>query len=189
MHVHDHTNQGTYAQTLTHNLDQSLSYLRPQSIPEKARSWPRLLLALASSESKTDLTYVPPHGPSGQPAMRYLRLLWSHGPADLVCGGFLAGMTFVDQALERGDGVLIRCQCGVSRSATLVITLVMCATHSDAPSMLPEVLALKNSGMHASYPFVEEKSKWYEHTLCGGNQSSMPSDQSSQLAEEAECGR
>ena len=65
-------------------------------------------LALAFSESKTDPTYVPPHGPSGRPAMHYLRLPWSHGQADLVRGGFLAGMTFVDQALERGDGVLIQ---------------------------------------------------------------------------------
>ena len=136
-----------------------------------------------------DPTYVPPHGPSGRPAMRYLRLLWSHGQVDLVRGGFLAGMTFVDQALEHGDGVLIYCQCGVSHSDTLVITLVMHATHSDALLMLPEVLALKNGGMHASYAFVEEKSKWYERTLCGGNQSSTLSDQSSQLVEEAECGR
>ena len=98
-------------------------------------------------------------------------------------------MTFVNQALEHGDGVLIRCQYDVLRSATLVITLVMHTAHSDAPSMLPEVLALKNHGMHASYAFVEEKSKWYEHTLCSSNQSCMPSDQSSQLAEEAECGR
>ena len=120
--------------------------------------------------------------------MRYLQLPWSHGQVDLVRGGFLAGMTFVDQALECGNGVLIHCQCGVLRSATLVITLVMRAAHSDAPSMLPEVLALKNGRMHASYAFVEEKSEWYEHTLCGGNQSSMRSDQSSQLAEEAECG-
>ncbi|KAF8516391.1 protein-tyrosine phosphatase-like protein [Gautieria morchelliformis] len=104
-------------------------------------------LTLKFSESTADPTYVPPHGPSGRPAMHYLRLPWSHGQADLVRGGFVDGMAFVDESLERGDGVLIHCQCGVSRSATMVIALVM-------------LRALMHGGMHASYAFVKEKSKW-----------------------------
>ena len=60
------------------------------------------------SMSNADTTYVPPHAPSGRPAMHYLRLPWSHGQADLVHNGFMDGMAFVDEALERGDGVLIQ---------------------------------------------------------------------------------
>ncbi|KIJ45149.1 hypothetical protein M422DRAFT_167414 [Sphaerobolus stellatus SS14] len=160
-------------------------------------------LAMKFSDSERDSTYVPPHGPSGRPAMHYLRLPWSHGQTDLVGIGFVEGMTFVDQALARGDGVLVHCQCGVSRSATMVIALVMRAAHSNSPSTPPEVLALKNGGMHASYAFVKEKSKWvgpnmslmyqlleYERTLNSGNNSPTLSDHSSQIAsEEAEWGR
>ncbi|GJJ08736.1 hypothetical protein Clacol_002955 [Clathrus columnatus] len=152
---------------------------------------------------KADPTYIPSHVPSGRPAMHYLRLPWSHGQADLVHKGFIEGMAFVDASLSRGDGVLIHCQCGVSRSATMVIALVMRAAHSNSPSIPPEVLALKSGGMHASYAFVKEKSKWvgpnmslmyqlleYERTLNSGNQSPAPSDRSSQIAsEEAEWGR
>lgn len=58
--------------------------------------------------SETDPTYIPPHVPSGRPAMHYLRLPWSHGQTDLVHNGFVKGMTFVDASLSRGDGVLIQ---------------------------------------------------------------------------------
>ena len=50
------------------------------------------------------------------------------------------------------------CQCGVSRSATLIIALVMRAAAQRSPSVPPEVWALK--GMQAAYSFVKEKSKW-----------------------------
>lgn len=56
----------------------------------------------------SDSTYHPPHLPSGRPGMHYLRLPWSHGQSDLVTQGFPAAMSFVDQSLERGDGVLIQ---------------------------------------------------------------------------------
>ena len=40
--------------------------------------------------------------------MHYLQLPWSHGQSDLVTEGFPSAMVFVDQALKRGDGVLIQ---------------------------------------------------------------------------------
>lgn len=52
------------------------------------------------------------------------------------------------------------CQCGVSRSATVVIALVMRAAALQLPSVPPEVWALKSGGMHGAYAFVKEKSKW-----------------------------
>ncbi|OBZ79131.1 Tyrosine-protein phosphatase pmp1 [Grifola frondosa] len=90
--------------------------------------------------------------------MHYLKLHWSHGQSDLVHEGFPAAFAFVDKALERGDGVLIHCQCGVSRSATLVVALVMRAAAQRSPNVPPEVWALK--GMQGAYSFVKEKSKW-----------------------------
>ena len=48
------------------------------------------------------------------------------------------------------------CQCGISRSATLVIALVMRAAAENSPSVPPEVWALK--GMQEAYAFVKEKS-------------------------------
>lgn len=54
-------------------------------------------------------TFHPAHGPSGRPAMHYLKLPWSHGQKNLVHEGFVDAMAFVDSALERGDGVLVQC--------------------------------------------------------------------------------
>ncbi|KAF8525045.1 hypothetical protein BU17DRAFT_42203 [Hysterangium stoloniferum] len=179
----------------------ALPYTSAPEIPlRQTISTPNLALKFGE---QIDPTYIPPHGPSGRPALHYLRLPWSHGQADLVTKGFVDGMAFVDESLNRGDGILIHCQCGVSRSATMVIALVMRAAHSDSPLVPPEVLALRNGGMHASYAFVKEKSKWvgpnmslmyqlleYERSLTTSNGSPTPSDRSSQLAsEEAEWGR
>lgn len=103
-----------------------------------------------------DPTYYPPHIASGRPAMHYLKLQWSHGQQDLVEHGFQEAMQFTDAALQRSEAILIHCQCGVSRSATMVIALVMRAAAENSPSVPPEVWALK--GMQEAYAFVKEKS-------------------------------
>ncbi|KAJ6574820.1 hypothetical protein B0H19DRAFT_934330 [Mycena capillaripes] len=105
-----------------------------------------------------DPTYYPSNLASGRPGMYYLKLQWSHGQQDLVEHGFREAMAFTDAALERGDGVLIHCQCGISRSATLVIALVMRAAAERSPSVPSEIWALR--GMQGAYTFVKEKSKW-----------------------------
>ncbi|TFK40982.1 hypothetical protein BDQ12DRAFT_646634 [Crucibulum laeve] len=147
-----------------------------------------------------DPTYYPPHLPSGRPAMHYLKLQWSHGQQDLVDGGFQEAMAFTDAALDRGEGVLIHCQCGISRSATMVIALVMRAAAEHSHNVPPEVWALK--GMQGAYSFVKEKSKWvgpnmsliyqlleYEKRLKGDAASPGGSDRSSLVDEEEEWGR
>lgn len=53
---------------------------------------------------------------------------------------------------------LSSCQCGISRSATLVIALVMRAAAQQSPSVPPDVWALK--GMQGAYSYVKQKSKW-----------------------------
>ncbi|KAJ7462672.1 hypothetical protein B0H11DRAFT_1871068 [Mycena galericulata] len=105
-----------------------------------------------------DPTYYPSNLASGRPGMHYLKLQWSHGQQDLVEHGFPDAMAFTDAALERGDGVLIHCQCGISRSATMVIALVMRAAAERSPTVPSEIWALK--GMQGAYTFVKEKSKW-----------------------------
>ncbi|TFK57371.1 hypothetical protein OE88DRAFT_125198 [Heliocybe sulcata] len=158
-------------------------------------------LSQPSHTSHSNSTYYPPHIPSGRPGMHYLRMAWSHGQSDLVHSGFPEAMNFVDQALERGDGVLIHCQCGVSRSATLVIALVMRAAATASPSLSEEVRELK--GMQGAYSYVKSKSRWvgpnmsliyqlldYERTLKGGSSSPASSERSSSAAaEEEEWGR
>ncbi|KAH8102598.1 hypothetical protein BXZ70DRAFT_793683 [Cristinia sonorae] len=154
---------------------------------------------LGATVTDPDSTFYPSHLPSGRPSMHYLKLAWSHGQSNLVTEGFPAAMAYVDQALERGDGVLIHCQCGVSRSATLVIALVMRAAALCSPSVPPDVWALK--GMQGAYAFVKEKSQWvgpnmsliyqlldYERTFKPAD-SPAASDKSSMVSEEEEWGR
>ncbi|KAF6766378.1 hypothetical protein DFP72DRAFT_1039030 [Ephemerocybe angulata] len=122
---------------------------------------PRGLRAVSSTPNfrksqQSDSTYYPPHLPSGRPGMHYLKLQWSHGQQDLVNNGFQAAMSFVDDALSRSEGVLVHCQCGISRSATMVIALVMRAAAERSRHVPPEVWALK--GMQGAYSFVKEKS-------------------------------
>ncbi|KAH9982514.1 protein-tyrosine phosphatase-like protein [Lactifluus volemus] len=95
---------------------------------------------------------------TGRPGLHYLKLEWSHGQSDLVHRGFPEAMAFVDEALDRGEGVLIHCQCGISRSATLVIALVMRAASLSSPWVPQDVWNLK--GMQAAYAYVKQRSKW-----------------------------
>ncbi|KAF8898543.1 hypothetical protein BD779DRAFT_1484466 [Infundibulicybe gibba] len=142
-------------------------------------------------------TYYAPHIASGRPGMHYLKLQWSHGQQDLVDDGFQAAMIFTDAAIERGEGVLIHCQCGISRSATMVIALVMRAAAEHSSAVPPEIWALK--GMQGAYSFVKEKSKWvgpnmsliyqlleYERKLKGDTGSPSHSERSSIIADEEE---
>jgi len=143
---------------------------------------------LRSSVSTSDLSvepqdsspiYFPAHIPSGRPGLNYLKLPWSHGQPDLVNVGLPAAFDFVDKSIARGDGVLIQsvfffsspslptthvkyrsfsCQCGISRSGTLIIALVMRAAARCSTAVPSEVWALK--GMQGAYSYVKEKSKW-----------------------------
>ncbi|KII93473.1 hypothetical protein PLICRDRAFT_100232 [Plicaturopsis crispa FD-325 SS-3] len=151
---------------------------------------------LATTATDAASTFYPAHRASGRPGMHYMKLQWSHGQQDLVDQGFPAAISFVDAALQREEGVLIHCQCGISRSATMVIALVMRAAATASPSVPPEIWALK--GMQQAYAYVKEKSKWvgpnmsliyqlleYERKLKGAS-SPASSDRSSGLAEEEE---
>lgn len=63
---------------------------------------------------------------TGRPALEYLWLKWGHDESDLVeAHKFQSAFDFMDEARARGERVLVHCQCGVSRSATVVIAYCM----------------------------------------------------------------
>ncbi|GAA5947062.1 hypothetical protein JCM3765_002135 [Sporobolomyces pararoseus] len=118
---------------------------------------------------------------TGRPSIEYLWLKWGHDEADLVeAHKFQSAFDFLDEARDRGEKVLVHCQCGVSRSATVVIAYCM----REAAKALEEGRDAKElsgcTGMHDTYSFVKEKSEWvgpnlglvfqlvaYERTLRG----------------------
>ncbi|CAE7071427.1 unnamed protein product [Rhizoctonia solani] len=145
---------------------------------------------------------VPFAPPTGGPALLYVHLPWSHGQSDLVKTGFPTAMSFVDHAQRKGQGVLIHCQCGVSRSATLVIALVMRASMPRDGVQVPEDLKSVQGGMHNAYAYVKEKSKWvgpnmsliyqlmeYERALAPRNGTPSVSSDGDELSEEEEWSR
>ncbi|CED84771.1 Dual specificity phosphatase [Phaffia rhodozyma] len=110
----------------------------------------------------TEKTYVLPN----KKTLDYLHLPWSHGQADLVSGaglgrgrggaGLIRSGDWIAEGLAGGVGVLVHCQCGVSRSATLVIAVIMqMAAKGEMPHLLGDI-----RGMHDAYEFVKEKSPW-----------------------------
>ena len=76
--------------------------------------------------SSTDTIRIPSNPGSGRPELDYLWLKWGHDESDLVeAKKFQAAFDFLDEARERDERVLVHCQCGVSRSATVVIAYCM----------------------------------------------------------------
>lgn len=106
---------------------------------------------------------------TGRPSLEYHKLPWSHDQDGLAMGGkFDEIFEKIDQAIAKGKKILIHCQCGVSRSATLVIGYCMRESflkrkssgigfhHSNANGNANG----GNGGMHEAYTFVKEKSPW-----------------------------
>lgn len=54
----------------------------------------------------------------------YLKLDWTHNEDDIL-KDFRKAFEFIDEAVQKGQGVLIHCKQGISRSATLAIGYVM----------------------------------------------------------------
>ncbi|GAA5969054.1 hypothetical protein JCM11641_007453 [Rhodosporidiobolus odoratus] len=154
------------------------------SPPVPRRTPPRALRRSAAPSTSTrsaGAVRIPSNCRSGRPALEYLWLKWGHDEADLVeAKKFQAAFDFLDEARERNERVLVHCQCGVSRSATVVIAYCM----REAAKALEEGRDAAElagcTGMHDTYSFVKEKSEWvgpnlslvfqlvaYERTLRG----------------------
>ncbi|BGP52731.1 tyrosine/serine/threonine protein phosphatase [Rhodotorula sphaerocarpa] len=108
-----------------------------------------------------DAMRIPPNPATGRPELEYLWLKWGHDEADLVeAQKFQTAFDFLDEARERDARVLVHCQCGVSRSATVVIAYCM----REAAKAIEEDREANElagcAGMHDTYSFVKEKSEW-----------------------------
>ncbi|KAK4683876.1 tyrosine-protein phosphatase MSG5, partial [Tremellales sp. Uapishka_1] len=108
----------------------------------------------------------------------YCHLKWSHGEAGLAVllpsasvqdvlqaearagsedrWGFWNAIQWMEEGRRAGQPVLIHCQCGVSRSATLAIAYLMALA---ATGVLPDHLG-HLSTMQGVYDYVKAKSRW-----------------------------
>lgn len=94
------------------------------------------------SASQEDIVIIPAtssHGP-----IQYKKFNWTHNQENLI-PDFRDAFAFIDEARSNGHSVLIHCQCGVSRSASLVIGYVM---------------KEKNMNLNDAYEYVKNQSKW-----------------------------
>ncbi|KAK4055229.1 tyrosine/serine/threonine protein phosphatase [Microbotryomycetes sp. JL201] len=101
---------------------------------------------------------------TGRPALEYAWLKWGHDESDLVeAGKFQAAFDFIDRARAtnaRQGRVLVHCQCGVSRSATVVIAYCMREAAKAFQSERDPGELAACTGMHNTYSFVKERSEW-----------------------------
>ncbi|GFZ48999.1 hypothetical protein JCM24511_06748 [Saitozyma sp. JCM 24511] len=125
-------------------------------------------------KAKVRLANYPAEG--DRPEMAYTHLRWSHGEQGLAevdrearldeillpanvdrdQWRFWEAIRWIERGRRAQEPVLIHCQCGVSRSATLAIAYVMALAASGAlPSHLGHI-----RGMQDAYDFVKSKSPW-----------------------------
>ncbi|KAI9225846.1 MAG: protein-tyrosine phosphatase-like protein [Piptocephalis tieghemiana] len=76
----------------------------------------------SSSSSSSAIHHPPTHTISGP--LRYKKFAWGHNQENLA-DFFDSAFAYLDEAKSRGVGALVHCQCGVSRSASLILAYVM----------------------------------------------------------------
>lgn len=121
----------------TPNLQSAFSAASRSSPPPPVPPLPQRRMSLAptaqnlppisnSTSSNSEPIAFPAHKSLSRPALSYLWLKWGHDESDLVEAGKLdTAFAFLDEARDNGKNVLVHCQCGVSRSATVVIAYAM----------------------------------------------------------------
>ncbi|RIB01940.1 protein-tyrosine phosphatase-like protein, partial [Gigaspora rosea] len=76
--------------------------------------------------------------------LKYKKLFWTHNQENLIAD-FASAFAFIDEARSTGRNILVHCQCGVSRSASLVIGYVM---HTNRMTL------------NQAYEFVKDRSPY-----------------------------
>jgi len=106
---------------------QSVQTIYPTSKYQKSISSPKVLLPLNESTNTSTYTFqLSPSLLSKQHThqISYKKLNWAHNQDNLI-EYFDSAFSFIDEAREQDFGVLVHCQCGISRSASLIIAYVM----------------------------------------------------------------
>ncbi|CAG8666385.1 4223_t:CDS:1, partial [Cetraspora pellucida] len=83
--------------------------LKRSSMPSRSNSIPTLSTVPATDD----------FGP-----LKYKKFFWTHNQENLI-SDFASAFDFIDEARSAGRNILVHCQCGVSRSASLIIGYVM----------------------------------------------------------------
>ncbi|CAH7666016.1 hypothetical protein PPACK8108_LOCUS325, partial [Phakopsora pachyrhizi] len=113
---------------------------------------------IASSSNLIQVRRFEADPKSGRPCLDYVKLPWSHdqdGLSEVFRSSSI--FTLIDRAREEKKKTLIHCQCGVSRSATLMIGYCMREALSNQSNIFDPT---KAGRMHEAYSFVKEKSPW-----------------------------
>ncbi|WWC67523.1 uncharacterized protein I206_101431 [Kwoniella pini CBS 10737] len=134
----------------------------------------------AKGKEKMKLTTYP--DPNGRPEIEYCHIRWSHGELGLAdlppqailsdlldfptqkslggeedgMWGFWDSIKWMEGGRKEGIPILIHCQCGVSRSATLAIAYTMALAAIGAMSNTLRGIR----SMQDAYDFVKAKSSW-----------------------------
>ncbi|CAI2166385.1 13605_t:CDS:2 [Funneliformis geosporum] len=150
--------------------------LRSNSLLQK-----RISLTLRTSSSSPQLAHesmlsgVPLTVPATSEfkTLKYKKFFWTHNQENLI-SDFKSAFAFIDEARSAGRNILVHCQCGVSRSASLIIGYVMKAnkmTLNQAYEFVKDRSPYISPNMSLVYQLVE-----FEKTLKLGmnNSNSIP---------------
>jgi len=129
----------------------SLAASRPQStsfqIAQKALTSGNVLTVPATREFRQ---------------LKYKKFFWTHNQENLI-SDFQSAFAFIDEARSAGRNILVHCQCGVSRSASLIVGYVMkanCMTLNQAYEFVKDRSSYISPNMSLVYQLVD-----FEKTL------------------------
>ncbi|KAL1408479.1 tyrosine/serine/threonine protein phosphatase [Vanrija albida] len=159
------------------NVAQEIENPFDESTRDDGWEWPQPSVSAGSKKPKVVIKSYPAE--DDRPIVDYAHLRWSHGEAglaevpgtasltELMNGGdyvgeetekwrFWEAIRWLEVRRKAGTPVIIHCQCGVSRSATLAVAYVMTLAAAGA---MPEQLNNLRT-MQDAYDFVKSKSAW-----------------------------
>ncbi|CAJ0845942.1 7441_t:CDS:2 [Entrophospora sp. SA101] len=128
-------------------------------------SSPSALLQSARSAMLSGIPLTVPATSKHNKQIKYKKFFWTHNQENLI-SDFDSAFAFINEARSAGKSILVHCQCGVSRSASLIIGYVM-----EANSM----------NLNQAYEFVKNRSPYIspnmtESIKSHSRQSSIESD-------------